>query len=402
VKSAAALVIALLALAACAPRPPPPPRITLAAARFAELTGWGEDDLAAALPAFLRSCAIFAKLGEAAPIGPDFIAGTAADWRAPCAEGAALSQPSAAAARQFFETRFAPWLVADNGARSGLFTGYFEPELKGARSKGGAFTTPLLRRPPDLVAADLGLFRPDWRGERISGRVVDGRLLPYETRAEIERGALDRLNLAFLWVNDPVDAFVLAIQGSGRVRLGDGTLVTVGFDGQNGRAYVPIGRLLVERGEIAREDVSLASIRAWLAAHPAQARGLMDENPSYVFFREIEGDAPIGTQGAALTPGRSIAVDRAFLPLGVPLWLDVAQDGASLRRLVVAQDTGAAIRGPVRGDLFFGFGEAAEAQAGRMRARGAYYMLLPLGVAPERHSVAAAGRAGIDFLTHPL
>ena len=395
-RSAAALALALIALAACAPRPPPPPRITLAAARFAELPGWGEDDLAAALPAFLRSCAIFAKLDQAAPIGPNGIAGTAADWRAPCDAAASLGPPSAEAARQFFETRFAPWLVADNDAPRGLFTGYFEPELRGARGRGGAFTTPLLRRPPDLVAVDLGLFRPDWRGERIAGRVVDGRLRPYATRAEIERGALDRLDLAFLWVDDPVDAFVLAIQGSGRVRLGDGTLVNVGFDGQNGRAYVPIGRLLVERGEMTRDEVSLASIRAWLAAHPAQAQGLMDENPSYVFFREIKGDAPIGAQGVALTPGRSIAIDPAFLPLGVPLWLDVAQDGVGLRRLVVAQDTGGAIRGPVRGDLFFGFGAAAEAQAGRMRARGAYYMLLPRGVAPARPTVAAAARERIS------
>jgi membrane-bound lytic murein transglycosylase A len=346
----------------------------------------------------LKSCEIFAKLDAAAPIGPNGLAGTAADWRAPCDEAAALAQPSAAAARQFFETRFRPWLLADNDTPSGLFTGYFEPELKGARRKGGGFTTPLMRRPPDLVAVDLGQFRPDWRGERIAGRVVDGRLRPYPTRAEIERGALDRLDLGFLWVDDPVDAFVLEIQGSGRVRLGDGTLVNVGFDGQNGRPYVPIGRLLVERGELAREDVSLASIRAWLAAHPAQAQGLMDENPSYVFFREIKGEAPIGAQGVPLTAGRSLAVDPSFLPLGVPLWLDVAQDGVALRRLVVAQDTGGAIRGPVRGDLFWGFGQAAEAQAGRMRARGAYYMLLPLGVAPGRQTVAAAGRAAIDFL----
>ena len=255
----------------------------------------------------------------------------------------------------------------------------------------GAHTTPLLRRPPDLVSADLGLFRPDWRGERIAGRVVNGRLVPYPTRAEIEHGALGGMGLAFLWVNDPVDAFVLQIQGSGRVRLGDGTLVNVGYDGENGRPYVAIGRLLVERGEMKREDVSLAAIRAWLAAHPDAAPALMDGNPSYVFFREIKGAAPIGAEGAVLTAGRSLAVDAKFLPLGVPLWLDAAQDGAALRRLVVAQDTGGAIRGPVRGDLFCGFGPAAEAQAGRMRATGAYYLLLPRQVAPTPANVAGNG-----------
>jgi membrane-bound lytic murein transglycosylase A len=339
--------------------------------RFADLPGWRDDDVAAALPAFRRSCAALQKLDDTAPVGPD---GTAADWRGPCAEAATIQLQ---AARNFFEADFTPWLAADNGEPQGLFTGYFEPELRGSRTPGGAFKTPLLRRPPDLVAADLGLFRPGWRGERIAGRVVDGRLVPYPTRAEIERGALDRQNLAFLWVDDPVDAFVLSIQGSGRVRLGDGTLVNVGYDGANGRPYVALGRLLIERGEMRREDVTLAAIRAWLAAHPAEAQDLMDENPSYVFFREIKGDAPIGSEGVALTAGRSLAVDPGFLPLGVPLWLDVAQDGVTLRRLVVAQDTGGAIRGPVRGDLFCGFGPAAEAQAGRMRATGAYYVLLP-------------------------
>jgi membrane-bound lytic murein transglycosylase A len=244
--------LALLALAACAPRQQPPPHLTLSPARFADLPGWRDDDVAAALPAFLRSCVILQKLDPAVPVGPDGVGGTAADWRAPC-EAAASLDP--AAARSFFEQSFTPWLAADNGKKSGLFTGYFEPELRGSRVPGGGFATPLLRRPPDLVAADLGLFRPDWRGQRIAGRVIDGRLLPYPARAEIERGALDRMNLAFLWVDDPVDAFVLSIQGSGRVRLGDGTLVNVGYDGQNGRPYVALGRLLVERGEMRREEV---------------------------------------------------------------------------------------------------------------------------------------------------
>ncbi len=240
------------------------------------------------------------------------------DWRAPCAAAAALVEPLRRLRRGASSSKeFSPWLAGNNGKTSGLFTGYFEPELRGSRRPGGAFATPLLRRPPDLVAADLGLFRPDWRGEHIAGRVVDGRLRPYQTRAEIERGALDRLKLGFLWVDDPVDAFVLSIQGSGRVRLGDGTLVNVGYDGQNGRPYVAIGRLLVERGEMTRDEVSLAAIRAWLAAHPDQAQALMDENPSYVFFREVKGDAPVGAEGAVLTAGRSRSpVDTLFIPVG--------------------------------------------------------------------------------------
>jgi membrane-bound lytic murein transglycosylase A len=379
----------LLALVACTQHPPPP-RLTLAPVSFAALDGWSADQTAAAIPAFVKSCARLQKLAPDAAVGPDAVAGRAADWRAPCAAAEALQAPSGAAARQFFETNFVPFRAGNNGDARGLFTGYFEPELDGAVTPGGRYETPLLRRPPDLVSVDLGEFRPDWRGERIAGRVVDGHLRPYDTRAEIEAGALGHMRLALLWVADPVDAFVLSIQGSGRVRLADGTLVQLGYDGENGRRYVPIGRLLVERGALTKDEVSLQSIRAWLAAHPGEAKALMDDNPSYVFFRELPGPGPLGAEGAVLTAGRSLAVDRKFLGLGVPIWLDAAQDGTSIRRLVVAQDTGGAIRGPVRGDLFCGFGPAAEAQAGRMRAEGAYYVLLPQSVAAARQKLAAA------------
>jgi membrane-bound lytic murein transglycosylase A len=389
IRAAALLVFALLALVACIRRPPPAPHLTLAAATYADLRGWSDDAVAAVLPALVKSCAALAKLADDVPLGPNGIAGTAADWRAPCDAAAALNAPSDAAARRFFETAFTPFLAGNNDKHDGLFTGYFEPELRGARQPGGAFTVPLLRRPPDLVMVELGQFRPVWRGERIAGRVVDGRLRPYVDRVAIEHGALDRMHLDFLWVDDPVDAFFLGVQGSGRVRLPDGSQVRIGYDGQNGWPYVAIGRLLAERGAMAKEDVSLASIRAWIAAHPAEGKALMDENPSYVFFRELRGDGPIGAEGVVLTPGRSLAVDAAFLPLGVPLWLDIAQEERALRRLVVAQDTGGAIRGPVRGDLFWGFGAEAETEAGKMRARGVYYLLLPKRLA-ARQTVATS------------
>jgi membrane-bound lytic murein transglycosylase A len=340
-----------------------------------DLRGWPQDEAAAALAAFQRSCAVLAKAADATPLG---IAGTAADWRAPCEAAAALAGADDAAARQYFETWFAPWLAGNNGKPEGLFTGYYEPELSGARQPDATFATPLLRRPPDLVMVELGLFRPAWRGERIAGRAVDGRLKPYESRRDIESGALDRYRLGFLWVDDAVDAFFLQIQGSGRIRLPDGALVRVGYDGQNGQPYVPIGRLLMERGELAKEDVSMQSIRAWIKAHPEAGKALMAENPSYVFFREVKGDGPVGAEGAVLTPGRSLAVDRSFLPLGVPVFLDA---GDGLRRLMVAQDTGGAIRGPVRGDVFWGAGAEAAARAGTLKARGTYYVLLPKTVA---------------------
>jgi len=370
-----------LALACCKPppSPTPPDHLTLVTSSFADLAGWQQDDLPDAMTAFRRSCAILMKRPADMSLG---IAGTVADWQAPCMAAAALDGAETAADRAFFETWFVPYKAGNNGRADGLFTGYYEPELRGARQRDSTYATPLLRRPPDLVMVDLGQFRPAWRGERIAGRVVDGRLKPYESRAEIERGALDRYRLALLWVDDPVDAFFLQIQGSGRIRLPGGSYIRVGYDGQNGRPYVPIGRLLVERGILDRQAVSMQAIRAWIKANPEAGKALMAENPSYVFFRELVGDGPLGSQGTVLVAGRSLAVDRDFVPLGVPIWLDAQDDGDHLQRLMVAQDTGGAIRGPVRGDVFWGFGPEAEARAGKMKARGSYYLLLPKTVRP--------------------
>ena len=225
------------------------------------------------------------------------------------------------------------------------------------------------------------------------GRVVDGALEPLPKRAAIDQGALDGEAPVIAWVDDPIDAFFLHVQGAGRIALAGGGVLRVGYAGSNGHAYASIGRALVERGALALEDVTLQSIRAWLAANPGAAADVLALNPSYVFFRKFDGamddsKGPIGTQGVPLTPGRSLAVDRRFLPLGAPLWLDImapATDEAApdrrLRRLVIAQDTGGAIRGPLRGDLFWGFGRQAESVAGRMKHSGAYYLLLPNPVA---------------------
>ena len=389
----AGLFAALTLLGACAR---PPDKLTLTATTFAALPGWEKNDPDGALEAFNRSCARLLDGSQSldTPLGPGGIAGTLAAWQSPCTEAATLRDflrtapvgDADARRRDFFESWFLPYKAGNNGRSQGLFTGYYEPELRGARQPGGAYTTPLLRRPPDLVTVDLGQFRPDWRGLRIAGHAVNGRLVPVESRAEIEQGALDRQHLAFLWVDDPIDAFFLQIQGSGRVRLADGTVVQVGYDGQNGKPYVPIGRLLLQRGALAADDVSMQAIRAWIKANPEAGAALMDENPSYVFFREIAGDGPLGASGVALTAERSLAVDRDFMPLGVPIWLDADLGGEKLQRLMVAQDTGGAIRGPVRGDVFWGFGPEAEARAGTMKAAGEYYLLLPKTVAPAPSS----------------
>jgi membrane-bound lytic murein transglycosylase A len=219
----------------------------------------------------------------------------------------------------------------------------------------------------------------------VRGRIEGDRLVPYFDRDEIERGALDGRALELLWVDDPIDKFFLQIQGSGLVRLADGRLLRVGYADQNGRAYRPIGRDLVEMGELSREEVSLQSIAAWLRANPDRADAVMDKNPSYVFF-QLLGDAealegPLGAQGVPLLAGRSLAVDRRYIPYGAPVWLETEApfpDGErSLHRLMIAQDTGGAIKGGVRGDVFRGAGDLAEHVAGHMKSRGSYFLFLP-------------------------
>ncbi|HWK46872.1 MAG TPA: MltA domain-containing protein [Stellaceae bacterium] len=377
-------LVAILALTACHNAPPPEPdALVVRPASFADLPGWAADDPAAALPVFLKSCAVLLKQPDDQAIGPGDVAGKVADWRPACTGAAAVPPGDSSAARAFVEAAFTPMAATNHGEANGLFTGYYEAELHGARRPDGVFSTPLYRRPPDLVSVDLQLFRPSLRGERIAGRVQNGRLVPYATRAEIDAGALVGRNLEMIWVDNPVDAFFLAIQGSGRVTLADGSVVRVGYDGENGQPYLAVGKVLVEKG-IPAAEVSMQRIRQWIAEHPDEGRGLMEQNPAYVFFREVKGDGPLGAQGIALTPERSIAVDRRFVALGMPVWLDIpesASPGGRLRRLMVAQDTGGAIRGPVRADVFFGHGAEAADRAGVLKATGRYWFLVPRGVA---------------------
>lgn len=388
---ALAAASAALSLCACVVAPEPPPRLGIVPARFADLPGWSEDRHAEAMPAFAETCARLRLLPPDRPLGGGEAvvtrAGRVADWLPLCAEAGRLPRGDDRAARDFLERNFRPWLAQNVTPQPpnpfGTFTGYFEPELAGSRTRRGPGQVPLLRRPPDLVAVDLGEFAPDLAGRRTAGRVVEGRLVPYASRGEIERGALDGRNLELLWLDDPIEAFFLHIQGSGRVRLAEGGLVRVGFAGQNGHPYVPIGRVLVERGQMTMDQISMQSIKAWLRANRAEAREVMRSNPSYVFFRELRGldpaEGPPGSFGAPLTPGRSIAVDPLHVPMGIPLWLSTRHpaNGAALRRVVLAQDTGGAIRGPVRGDLFWGWGEEAAEAAGRMNERGLWWFLLP-------------------------
>lgn len=375
----------LAVVSACAPMVPPD-RVALSPAGFDELPGWESDDATGAVKALARSCEAFEKRSDSTPLGPRAIAGRVRDWRAPCREiaGDPSLTTDRARARAYFERHFEAFAVTGSDGSEGLFTGYFELTLKGARQRSARYATPLYARPGDLITADLGAFSRDWRGRTIAGRVKGTRFVPYDDRDAIESGALAGKGLELAWAEDPVDAFFLQIQGSGRVELEDGSVMRLGYAGKNGHAYTAIGRVLVEMGALEREAVTMQSIRAWLKANPDRMKQVLGENRSFVFFREIKGPGPIGSLGVPLTGGRSLAVDRKFLPLGVPMFVaaeDPEEKLDPIRRLMVAQDTGGAIRGPVRGDIFFGHGPEAARLAGQAKLRGRYWLLRPKGIA---------------------
>jgi len=415
--AAARLVPAVIVLAAGAAwlaglfdRAPADGALRAAPIAFENLNGWRTAEMAGAAAAFRRSCRRLARAADDAPMNPaealgesrlPTLSGTAADWRAACA---ALPPPGAgsAALRAYFETTFQPLALSLAAPPSagflarlrrprarGLLTGYYEPELDGRLEPEPGFETPLLARPDDLVMADLGAFREDLAGRRIAGRVENGRLVPYPDRAAIEAGALGDRARALVWV-DRVEAFFLQIQGSGRVQLPGGEALRVGYAGQNGHPYAAIGKILVERGALELDAVSLGSLKTWLRQNAGpEAEAVMQANPSYVFFKGLQvedpSDGPLGAEGVPLTAGASLAVDRRFYPMGAPMFVEVTGgDGAAhpdFARLMIAQDTGGAIRGALRGDVFWGAGEAAAAAAGPMRDTARFALLAPKALA---------------------
>lgn len=356
--------------------PPEPAAPALTEISFSDLPGWAEADVGPGFNAFKTVCRRFSR--RSGPVSKTWTElGTAEAWSAACA--AAKSAQDGQDARAFVERTFTVYRV-EGGENEGLFTGYYEPEIDGARTQGGRYETPIYRHPDDIVKVDLGDFSEDLKGKSILGRVEKGRLKPYHPRAEIAAGVLEGRGLELAWLADPVDGFFLEIQGSGVLRLPDGSRMRVGYAGKNGRSYRAIGRDLIERGAVKREDMSMQAIRDWLAGNPDSAQDVMNLNKSVVFFQERKGAGPIGAAGTALTAGYSLAVDPKFAPLGGLIYLDTPHpdaDAPPIRRLVAAEDVGGAIKGAMRGDLFWGTGEAAGAVAGRMISRGRYYLLAP-------------------------
>lgn len=357
----------------------------LAHVRFGDLQGWDTHDHGHALETFRRSALEILDRGSGFSRPVRFGGGPEA-WMKPCRD--ALRPQDA---RSFFETRFQPYRVEDADRPEGLFTGYFEPELTGSRVPAPGFKVPLYRRPIDLVAfSDVDRSKTGMA----YGRFVDSEARPYVSRRDIEQGgALSEQGLEIAWLRDWPDAFFMQVQGSGRVRLEDGTLIRLTYDGKTGLPYTSIGALLADGGIIPRHEMSMQAIRRWMLQHPQEARELMWRNESFVFFREVELErddlGALGAQHVQLTSRRSLAVDRSLWMFGTPVWLDTvipADDkGATetFRQLMIAQDTGTAIKGVARGDLYWGSGEKAEMIAGYMKSPGAMTVLLPLEVADE-------------------
>jgi membrane-bound lytic murein transglycosylase A len=383
-----------------APKKPPakPPSILripdsqLEPLNWADLAGWAEDDHLAAFAAMQRSCAVLIRRAHRAPAKPE-----RADRRRlraalarVCERAAALGRPSEAEARAFFEDNFRPVQIATLGQQEGFLTGYYEPVVEGSRFPSDEYDVPLYAPPADLL---VNGHQPK-AGFPNTGKVtqrVGGKIGPPYDRGEIEDGVLAGRGLEVCWIKDPIDAFFLQIQGSARVKLDTGHTLRLNYAGHNGYPYTAIGRILIERGEIPRDEMSMERLRRWMEQHPDEGKELRRQNRSYVFMREAkhtQGDEPIGAQGVELTPGRSIAVDHRLHVYGTLFFISAdlpinsSDPTTPFHRLMVAQDTGSAIVGPARADLYFGGGPNAEEVAGRLRHPGRFAMLFPRELDP--------------------
>ncbi|MGU3496466.1 murein transglycosylase A [Xanthobacteraceae bacterium A53D] len=375
-----------------------PPQIAKAAlvpTSFADLPGWQADDAPAAFATFLVSCRALAK--TPAEIGPTSRTYLVPGLAQACANARALpGKPNELVARLFFEANFRPYAIRPEASPRGFLTGYYEPVVDGALKPGTEYNVPVYARPPDLIPAN----KPAEGNKGAVFRKDGDALVPYWDRAAIEDGALAGRGLEIAWLRDPIDLFFMQIQGSAAVRLPDGRIIRLNYDGHNGQPYVPVGRLLIERKQVPREEMSMDRIRAFMEADPEAGKALRRENPSYVFFKDVklaEGEGALGAQGVGLTDGRSIAVDRTLHTYGTPFYisadlpLESATPDTPFRRLMIAQDTGSAIVGPARADLFFGAGTEAGAISGRIRHPGDFFLLVPR-LAPQ--PAAAPERAG--------
>ncbi len=342
------------------------------AARWEDLPGWEEDDPTPAFTAFLASCLTLNKQ---------------ALWQPICLAAQMADASSPPSVRAWFKGQFQPWVMVNaDGSRTGMITGYYEPVLQGSRKPSRQNPYPVYGAPDDLITVDLSQIYPELKHLRLRGRVEGKKLVPYYDRAEWEQQESKRLHKAIAWVSDAVELFFMQVQGSGQIALPDGSRMRVGYADQNGHPYRSIGRWLVDQGEISLDQASMQGIKNWAQNNPKRLNELLNQNPSMVFFRELPltGLGPLGALGVPLTPARSLAVDPRYVPLGAPLWLatTMPNSGQALTKLMLAQDTGGAIRGAVRGDFYWGSGIEAGNLAGRMRQSGRLWVLMPRSYMP--------------------
>lgn len=364
---------AVIAISPASGTPPATPLFT--PSNWEKLPEWTTLDLTPSWAALLQSCRVLK---------------TKPQWQSVCLGADLIDKSDSAAQRVFYEDRLVPYQVFNaDGSEQGVITGYYEPLLKGSRFKGERFRYPLYGVPDDMLEIDLGDAYPQLKGQRLRGRLSGKKVVPYYKRAEIDAGTEGLRGRELFWVENAVELFFLQIQGSGRIELVDGRQIKVGYAEQNGHPYVSIGRKLIEMGEMKLEDASMQGIKAWGEKNPNKLTALLELNPSYVFFRELPENlsAPLGALGVPLTNEYSIAVDPKNIPLGAPVFLSTTQPNTSipLNRLMLAQDTGGAIRGAVRADFFWGFGEKAASQAGRMKQQGRMWVLFPKGGEPVQY-----------------
>lgn len=355
--------------------PPAPASGSIVAASWSDLPEWNAVEMEGSWIALQQSCRVLMKKP---------------DWNSVCLQASELKKPDTARIRQFFEQNFLPWQMRQaDGTDNGLVTGYYEPLLKGALQPSSDYPWGVYAAPDDMITVDLASVYPQLKGLRLRGRIEGKKLIPYYTRAELARlNYLPLQGKALAWVADPVELAFLQIQGSGRIQLPDGKMLRVGYADQNGHPWKSMARWLIDQKEMEAHQASMQAIQAWARAHPERIPELLAADPSFVFFRQLpsNSDGPLGALGVPLTDSYSIAIDPRSVPLGVPVFLSTTWPAAStpLNRLVMAQDTGGAIRGPVRADFFWGFGPEAGQLAGRMKQPGRLWLLWPLGSQPPQ------------------
>ena len=373
-------VILLFCAAGCSKEEPSEPEedvkgLVLTKTPYDELVGWKEDDFSRIIEIFAKNCSQVAKKTNTF-LDLSEVKIKTADYQRICADFATQNIQLPDEMRRFMEANFDPYLISDGKNADGKFTSYYEAEIRASTQEDEVYKYPIYGRPNDLVEANLKDFDADLPAVRLSGRVENGRFVPYFNRQHIEKEGIDAPIV--LWGDNLVDIHLMQIQGSAVATLPDGSLLRIGYAHNNGRPFKGIGRILLDKGLIEPQEVSMPKIREWLRTHPEEAEKIMSENERYIFHRITDADGPVGAFGLSLTAGRSLAVDKQYIPLGAVMWLNTTDpDNQKINKVVFAQDIGGAIKGIVRGDYFWGHGEEALMQAGRMNAVGQYYIFLP-------------------------